>query len=43
MQTRTRWRLNPLRAEPPLVSEPPICQGHVIKESCDFIGRIPSR
>ena len=41
--TRSRWRLKRLRAEPPPVSEPGISQGHVIKGSCDIVGRSPSR
>ena len=42
-KTRNRWRLTHLRAEPPPVSEPCISQGHMIKGSCDIIGRNPSR
>ena len=41
--TRSRWRLKRLRAEPPPVCEPRISQGHVIKGSCDIMGRSPSR
>ena len=32
-----------MRAEPPPVREPRISQGHVIKGSCDIVGRSPSR
>ena len=32
-----------LRAEPPPISEPCISQGHVIKESCNIIGKSPKR
>ena len=40
---RSRLRLKRFRAEPPPVSEPRISQGHVIKGSCNIIGRTPSR
>ena len=32
-----------MRAESPLVSEPRISQDHVIKGSCDIIGKRPSK
>ena len=40
---RNRWWLKWLCAEPPPVSEPHISQGHVIKGSCNIIGRSPSK
>ena len=41
--TRNWGRLKRLRADPSPVSEPRISQGHVIKRSCDIIGKSPSR
>ena len=38
-ETGSRLRLKRLRAEPPLVREPPTSQGHLIEGLCDFIGR----
>ena len=42
-RTRSRWRLKHLRGENPPINELRISEGHVIKGSCDIIGRGPSR
>ena len=40
--TGSWWRLNHLYAGPSSLSQPHFLQGHMIKRSCDIIGRSPS-